>query len=324
MKKTIQAAVNLFLRPLDLAVDRRDLQWERDVLTALYESLRTWTGSKTSSPVACIVFSKDRALQLHALLSSYFEKVSSPPPVHILYQTSTAAHQKAYEDVMALLAGAQAVFVKQRSDRSFREDVLELLRSRQSEKVFFLMDDIVFTEDVDMDDFVKFSADEFIPTLRMGTNLSECFMLQKEQPQPQFLPCLSAEPDKIVWRWDQGIYDWGYPLSLDGHLFSTREITVMTHFIDFRAPNSYESNLQRFNGLFLPRSGVGYRKSKIVNIACNRVQTENDNICGDVHQDDLLEQWHKGFQMDYQRLYGFLNKSAHQDIAFDLVRRPGR
>ena len=321
MEKFIRKTVNLFLKPLGLALQQRDLQWEKDVLLALYESQRTWKKKNDRSPVECIMFSKDRALQLHALLSSYFEKISLPPPVHILYQTSTDAHQKAYDDVKALFASTHAGFIKQSSDFSFREDIIKLLRSIQAEKIFFLVDDVVFIEDVDMDDFAKFSTDEFVPTLRLGANLSECFTQQKQQPLPSFLPHLTADRDKVVWKWDQGAYDWGYPLSLDGHLFSTREISVMTDFIDFKAPNSYESNLQRFNWLFLPRLGIGYQKSKVVNVACNKVQTENDNICGDVHQDYLLEQWHRGFQMDYLKLYGFMNKSAHQNITFNLIKR---
>lgn len=321
MKKTIYSAIDFLLKPFDLAVQKCELQWERDALFALYESRIKWSGKTTISPVECIIFSKDRALQLHALLSSYFEKVSPPPSVHILYQSSTASHQKAYEDVIAMFTGDHTSFIRQKSDHSFREDIIHLLRSLQSEKIIFLVDDNLFIEDVDMEDFAKFSTDKFVSTLRMGVNLSECFPLQRKQPQPEFLPYLLKEPDKIVWRWDQSTYDWGYPLSLDGHLFSTREITVMTELISFNAPNSYESNLQRFNWLFLSRLGVSYCKAKIVNVACNKVQSENNNICGNIHQDYLLEQWHKGFQMNYRQIYGFVNKSAHQNITFDLIER---
>lgn len=321
MKKSFYSAINFLLKPFDLAVQKSELQWERDALFALHESRIKWSEKTAISPVECIIFSKDRALQLHALLSSYFEKISSPPGVHILYQSSNISHQKAYEKVIALFTGDHTSFIRQKSDHSFREDILHLLGSLQSEKIIFLVDDNLFIEDVDMEDFAKFNTDKFVPSLRMGANLSECFPLQRMQPRPEFLPYLSEEPDKIVWRWDQGIYDWGYPLSLDGHLFSTREITAMTELISFKAPNSYESNLQRFRWLFLSRLGAGYCKSKIVNIACNKVQSENDNICGDIHQEYLLEQWHKGFQMDYRQLYGFINKSAHQNIKFDLIER---
>ncbi len=321
MREKIKAALNLLLRPIDWSLGRRDLEWERDAATALYESLDTWAERKFTHPLECIIFSKDRALQLHALLSSYHEKVLSPAPVHILYQASTPAHQKAYDDVKTLFSGADTVFIRQRSGESFRQDVLDLLQTLQSEKVFFLVDDILFIEEVDLSDFAMLNTDIFVPTLRMGENLTTCFTLQKDQPQPQFLSHGADGPDKIVWRWNQGVYDWNYPLSLDGHLFSLREMTVMTDCISFRAPNSYEANLQKFRWLYLNRLGVAYRKSKVVNLACNKVQTENDNLCGNVHQDVLLEQWHKGFQMDYRQLYGLANQSAHQNIAFSLVPR---
>ncbi|MBN2516808.1 MAG: hypothetical protein JXC33_12355 [Deltaproteobacteria bacterium] len=321
MEKKKYPIINVLLKPFELALQKKSLSWERDVLLALHESRIEWSEEKAAYPVECIIFSKDRALQLHALLTTYFQKVSPPPPVHILYQTSGISHQKAYEDVITLFAGDNTYFIKQKDDHSFREDLLHLLESLQSEKVFFLVDDDLFIEDVNMTDFANFDTDKFVPSLRMGLNLSECYTLQKEQPQPEFLPSPFNDPDKIVWRWDQGVYDWGYPLSVDGHLFSTREIIVLTKFISFNAPNSYESNLQDFCWLFSTRSGTGYRKSKIVNIACNKVQAENDNICGNVHQDYLLEQWHSGLQMDYRQLYGFVNKSAHQDITFDLIER---
>ena len=321
MREKIKAAANFLLKPLDLSLGQRDLAWARNAATALYESIGKWAEREFTHPVECIIFSKDRALQLHALLSSYYEKVLSPAPVHVLYQASTPAHQAAYDDVQALFSGKDAVFVRQRSEKSFRQDVLDLLKKLQSEKVFFLVDDILFTEDVDLADFAKFNTDLFVPSLRMGENLTTCFTLQKEQPKPQFLTHEAAGPDKMVWRWEQGVYDWNYPLSLDGHLFSRREISVMTDCIVFLAPNSYEANLQRFRWLYLNRLGVSYRKSKVVNVACNKVQTENDNLCGNVHQDVLLEQWHKGFQMDYRQLYGLTNRSAHQDAPFRLVCR---
>ena len=321
MRERIKAAANFLLKPLDLSIGRRDLAWERNAATALYESIGKWAEREFTHPVECIIFSKDRAFQLHALLSSYYEKIFSPAPVHVLYQASTPAHQAAYDDVQALFSGKDAVFVRQHDGGSFRRDVLDLLETLQSEKVFFLVDDMLFTEEVDLADFAKFNTDLFVPSLRMGENLSVCFTLQKAQPQPPFLRHEAAGPDKMVWRWEQGVYDWNYPLSLDGHLFSRREISVMTDCIVFLAPNSYEANLQRFRWLYLNRLGVSYRKSKVVNVACNKVQTENDNLCGNVHQDALLEQWQKGFQMDYRQLFGLVNQSAHQDVAFNLVPR---
>ncbi|MCK4297361.1 MAG: hypothetical protein KAX28_11995, partial [Candidatus Marinimicrobia bacterium] len=187
--------------------------------------------------------------------------------------------------------------------------------------IFFLVDDVVFIEDFDIKDFAKFDADKFVPTLRMGLNLKKCYTVQKEQPLPELISDIIKDKDKITWGWDQGVYDWFYPVSLDGHFFSTQEITAMIRLIDFSAPNRLEDQLQKFRRFFLFRMGVSYRKSKIVNIPCNKVQIENKNLCGNMHQDYLLEQWQKGFQMDYQRLYGVMNESAHQEIPFGFKKR---
>ena len=110
---------------------------------------------------------------------------------------------------------------------------------------------------------------------------------------------------------------------MDGHLFSTDEVALMARASSFVAPNSFELALQGFADLFVDRYGVGYAKSKIVNIPFNKVQTEIRNIAGGVHQDYLLERWEEGLQMDFRSLYGWVNESAHQGIALRLVRRCG-
>jgi len=103
--------------------------------------------------------------------------------------------------------------------------------------------------------------------------------------------------------------------------FPHKKLFAMTKLIHFSAPNTYEDQLQKFRRFFLFRMGVGYKKSKIVNIPCNKVQKENKNIYGNIHQDFLLEQWLKGYQMDYRSLYGFSNTSAHQEIPFEFIKR---
>jgi hypothetical protein len=319
MKKLICNIINTALKPFNLALQTKDVQWERDALAALYEALSQRIYPKSKYPAECIVFSKDRALQLHALLSSYYEKVTNPLPVHVLYHTTDIFHQKVYDEVIALFHGHQISFIKQNSKNTFRKDLITLLESLQANKVLFLVDDLIFIEDVNLEDFVKFDPDKFVPSLRLGQNLTYCYTLQKQQPLPEFSNIL--ENDKLFWKWKQGEYDWGYPLSVDGHLFSTQEITSIARLVSFNAPNTFEDGLQRFKRLFSIRAGVCYHKSKIVNIPCNKVQRENENICGNIHQDFLLEQWNKGLRLDYQRLYGVTNVSAHQEIAIELTQR---
>ena len=155
----------------------------------------------------------------------------------------------------------------------------------------------------------------------MGQNLTRCYVLQMPQPQPAFFPVGENSSDKIIWRWSDGTLDWNYPLSVDGHFFARREITAMASLLAFSAPNSFEDQLQIFKPLFERRYGVGYRTSRMVNIPCNRVQQEINNISGSMHPDELLSKWRDGYQIDYRKLYGINNESAHQELPLTLIRR---
>jgi len=316
----IHSGINFLLKPFGFILQESDQEWERETFAKLYESLIKEESQSCAHSAECIVFSKDRALQLHALLSSYREKVVSPAPLNILYDTSTPEHQRAYDEVMEIFSDKFS-FMKQSSNHSFQEDLIRLLDSVPAQKTFFLVDDVLFIDNFDMNGFTKFDTYKVVPSLRMGLNLRKCYPLQKEQPLPEFMTHAGGDEDKIFWIWERGLYDWSYPLSVDGHLFSTQEIKAMTKFIRFSAPNSYEDQLQKFRRFFLFRNGASYKKSKIVNIPCNKVQQENKNICGNTHQDFLLEQWLNGYQMDYRSLYGFPNISAHQEIVFEFIKR---
>ena len=321
MHKNKYFTINFVLKKFGLSLQKYEEKWERNAFLELYNSRIKHVPQASIHPAECIVFSKDRALQLHALISSYLEKVASPVPLYVLYQTTNSSHQKAYEDIIPLFSNHQISFTKQDSDNSFRSNLISLLNCVKSEKIFFLVDDVLFIEDFDTKDFVKFDTDKFVPTLRMGLNLNKCYTIQKDQPLPELIPNIVKDKDKITWQWDQGVYDWFYPISLDGHFFSTQEITTMIQLVDFSAPNTLEDQLQKFRRFFSFRMGVSYRKSKIVNVPCNKVQIENKNLCGDLHQEYLLEQWQKGFQMDFRSLYGFINESAHQEITFKFIKR---
>lgn len=321
MQKSIYPIINYVLKKFGLTLQKLEKMWELEAFAKLYESRIKHIPVSSRHSAECIVFSKDRALQLHALISSYLETVASPVPLHILYHTSTLLHRKAYDEVRELFSNNDISFTKQDSDDSFRANLISLLKSVHSEKIFFLVDDVVFIENFDIEDFVKFDTDKFVPTLRMGLKLTKCYTVKQEQPLPELMPDIIKDKDKIIWQWDQGVHDWSYPLSLDGHFFSTQEIATMIQLTEFSAPNTLEDQLQKFRRFFLFRKGIAYKKSRIVNIPCNKVQIENKNLYGDLHQDFLLEQWQQGYQIDFRSLYGFMNESAHQEITFRFIKR---
>ena len=296
---------------------------QEKAIRAFVQCKDRWKKLENPSGVEGIVFSKDRALQLHGLLSTLREKVFPAVPVHVLYLASSSAHQKAYDEVSEMFIKQNVRFIQQTNDHSFKQDLMEILFSLSCDTLFFLVDDIVITESLDLNDISKFDPDEFVPSLRMGQNLTRCYVQQSPQPLPNFLDHPIKENGKIVWQWDQGDLDWGYPLSVDGHFFARREMAAMASLISFSAPNSFEDRLQMFKPFFHTRCGIGYKKSRMVNIPMNRVQTEiNNNRSGNIHPDELLAKWQRGYQMDYKKFYGIVNESAHQELALPLTLRP--
>jgi len=323
MRKILCRLINWLIRPLQLtALRQKDfaaLQQTRLGITQVYlDRLRRDAAGLQDSGLACIVFSKDRALQLHALLGSMHELATPQVPVHVLFMASSEPHRQAYDEVRRLAAGRDVHFHPQQ--RLFRQELLALLESLDCATVFFLVDDLLFIEPVDLARLAAFDCRTHVPSLRLGLNLSRCYTLQAEQARPAAEP-VPGQPELISWRWEEGEHDWGYPLSVDGHLFDRREMAIMARHAMFSAPNSFEDALQAYRDLFVGRIGVCYRKSRLVNIPCNKVQVENRNLAGTIHPDLLLVQWQQGLQMDYRQLLGVANESAHQEIPLRFTPR---
>jgi hypothetical protein len=265
-----------------------------------------------------VVFSKDRPLQLHALLASYAELVRDAPPLHVLYRASSEAYRDAYEEV---LGDSPARLGRVVAECRFRDDLLALLDAVAAPRTFFLVDDIVFVRETDLASLLALDPARFVPTLRLAPHLRRSYTVDRDQPLPPFREGVLAAPDLRCWRWKDGELDWGYPLSVDGNVFSTGEVRWMAHHAAFTAPNSFEVGLQRFERAFRPRLGVCHAASRILNVPCNRVQCEIDNLHGELDPAQLLEVWKSGRRLDHRRLYGIENVSAHQDVELNFVPR---
>lgn len=309
--------INVALAKLNLIIIKKDSHIPDELISVYTVPCK----NNNKYPAECIIFSMDRAIQLHALLSSYFEKVNPPVPLHVLYRTSSVAHQNAYDTVFSLFDKNYVSAVHQKNKESFKPQLIEILETTKAENVFFLVDDIVFIENIDMLDFTKFDTRNTVVSLRMGANLNRAYTVQKNQKLPPFIQDGIQDKDKLCWIWKWGELDWAYPLSLDGNLFLTREIIVLAKNTKFNSPNTFEGNLQKYIDYFKHRYGVCYKKSKIMNIPLNRVQEDYDNVHGKIHQDYLLDLWDNRMQIDYRKLYGFVNESAHQEIEISYVER---
>lgn len=301
------------------ALDR--FEWESNAFYSLLKARIVSDANNADQSCECIIFSMDRAMQLHACIGSLLENIKPSIPICVLYHATTENHLVAYDEVKKIYKDQNIRYVQQINKDSFRGDLINILEMVLSMRLFFLVDDIIFTNFVNLEKVLNFKNRRYVPSLRMGMNLNYCYTMNEKQGLPTITKVCHDGVEYIEWKWSDGKLDWNYPLSVDGHIFNKLDILNIAKNINYSAPNSFEAELQNYRKVFLCQYGVSYKTSRIVNIPCNKVQTENSNICGEVHQDELLDLWNKGLQIDYRKLKKYRNTSAHQEIVFDFIGR---
>ncbi len=262
--------------------------------------------------IACIVFSKDRALQLHALLYSYFNRVANPAPVYVIYTASSQAHQKSYDELVDIFSGQTSPvhFIGEMS--SFKQTLLSVLGYLQCRSVMFLVDDLIFIRDVDFAIASVADPTEVIVSLRHSPHLRRSYTADVPQRPPVFRESLLSS-NLIEFNWFEQGNEWSDPWSVDGQVLSLAEVRVISRVSNFGAPNSYENCLKTFNDIVANRKGLCFRESIILNLPINRVQTEIANLSGNVSVDVLLEHWNRGLALDTSMFDEHIPISPHEE-----------
>lgn len=277
----------------------------------------------TSNTCVGIVFSKDRALQLHALLSSYFEYVKNPAPLYILYTCSHERHSSSYAELQSLFHGQEVAFIK---ESAFKPDLEGLLKTIDTNNLFFMTDDGLFIDSFDMQEVSAFNPVRLIPSLIKGLDLTYCYIQDRKQNLPPFIqvPEISLPTHMKYWEWNnaESFSDWAYPLSLDVTFYDKKEIESLIKNTTYKGPNSLETALHnQYSPIFLKRKGVCYAKAKYVNIVCNIVNTEHKNRNTGIHStDDLVKKWEEGFRIQYELFFGKQCTEVEQS-SFNFIKR---
>ena len=263
-----------------------------------------------------IVFSKDRPMQLELFIRSFNRYVKNFDEyiINILYTYSNNDFKKGYNKLINMEC-TNVNFIK---ENNFKSDLINLVDESADFTVFFV-DDVVFKNnfnfyDNQMDMF-KNDNEILCRSLRLHPNLTYCYPMKlKINKRPNFL-----ENNIFYWKGEQGPY--GYPMSVDGNIFRTKEILRFVRGLDYKNPNSFEG-IMATNNLNLSKM-VCYNKSVIVNNPCNIVQTNNPNIHGNVNADKLNNKFLEGCIISLDNFNGIENISCHQEIEINFENEKG-
>lgn len=265
--------------------------------------------------INAIVFSKDRPSQLHLLIESINKNAPFMFNLNVLYTYSNQEFEKGYE-VLKDICKTKLWNVNFIKESNFKEDLIDLVKSDYKYTTFFTDDDVLFGE-IDYETIEKslLNEDIFCFSLRLGKNTTHCYT---ENQNNQIV--LSGEKDNyIFWDWQKSWYDFGYPLSVDGHIFRTKEILKLSKPLNFQNPNTYEASLQIYDSF--PRIMMaGYKDgSKLVGVPVNVVQNVFKNRKGEsfnVSTKDLNDKFISGQFIDLKKMDFSNVVGAHQEIEY--------
>jgi hypothetical protein len=255
-----------------------------------------------------IIFSKDRACQLELLLRSMklFFMESSLCNVSILYKYSSDIFKKGYEKTKALYPEFKYILEE---NGGFKRQMLELINEKCWCTMFFV-DDIVFKDYffIRSPELKVFLNDKSIAclSLRMCHRINYCYTEKRETPPPII-------SDSNTWKWVGLPGDWGYPNSLDSNIFRTSEIMHLMRTMDYCNPNTLEGTWANHPPYDQPYM-ICFKESKIVNNPINKVQTANNNHCGNISAFEVNMAYLKGNCIRLEPFIGIRNISAHQEL----------
>lgn len=276
-----------------------------------------------TASVDVVIFSYHRPAQLYALCESLQQHVvSGCGLVSVIYRADTDDYRAAYEVVRADFP--DFVFLPQGNDphADFKPLTLQATFGSPSEYVVFAVDDIIVKDTLDFAQCVqalqKTNAYGFY--LRLGANLTECYMLSCPQPLPRLQ---QLTPSIIAWQLSRGKYDWGYPNTVDMTIYRKAAIKQALFNLPYAGPNQLEGNWAQMGVANQYAIGLCYIQSKIVNIPCNRVQEVygGNRFMHSSTTQELLDLFLSGKKIAIEDFAQVNNTAAHAEYPFRFIDR---
>lgn len=260
-----------------------------------------------------IVFSKDRACQLEAFLSScehHFPDIKDCN-VSIIYRFTTAEYGQGYDICKQAHAGYKWVLEQ---PGQFKACVMSAIDARRAFTVFFV-DDQIWTaplskKDTELKNF-GVTGQQICLSLRLHPGLTYAYAMNAQMRPPKF-------HHKNLWQWAAAMGDFAYPMSLDGHIFKTRMVLPALEEFNFKNPNQLEGSWAKrpFPGKYLMGC---YDTARVINIPFNKVNEECNNRSMSRSAEELNQRYLTGGRVDWMQLKGYVGNAVHVEMELPVI-----
>jgi len=289
-------------------------------LASVYPPLIDFPAPQKAEEKADIVlFSCDRPMQLFACLESIRRYISGYEEISVLCRASDERFRAGYEQVALEFPHVRFLFQGKDHKKDFKPLLLKALFESSSEYILFGTDDDLAKDYVDlkmcMEAMAKTGAYGFY--LRLGSHISYCYQLSREQPQPA-----SIDLGKGIYAWSlhAGNSDWDFPHTLDMTLYRKSRLKAAFESMRYKTPNSLEFSWAKEFGQD-SEIGLYFDRSKILNIPLNVVGRTGNPHMNYLTAPELLAKFEQGLKIDIAPLFRIENSSPHFEYYPQFVSR---
>lgn len=266
-----------------------------------------------------IVLSKDRPAQAHLCLESLQKNDNGLfNNISLLYTYSDPIYKRGYDELAKVFP--KVSFVDQ---INYYEDIQNLVNLDYYLTSFFTDDDIMYERLPRLRNYIFAMFEDYEDilaclSLRLGMNT----VIQDPYIQSTTVPPTSGfhgkENHTVFWRWQDcpPYMNFGYPMSVDGHIFKTNEIKKILEECKFNNPNQQEIAMSA-KANELKNLMACFYKSVVVNTPINRVQDTCMNRAGEAHgqtPESMIAKYLEGYKLDLNSLNGIDIVGCHQEI----------
>jgi predicted SAM-dependent methyltransferase/glycosyltransferase involved in cell wall biosynthesis len=278
-----------------------------EILTEIKEII-----AQSPKELNTIIFSKNRACQLDALLRSidyHWKDWKRSTKITVIWTYKEEKYLEGYKKL--IVEHPEINFINQK-DKDFKSTLISTI-DPTSLYSMFLVDDMMFINSFSLDlpevKAFKNNPEALCLSLRMHPNIRYCYMLS--------IPLIPPEFSNGAWKWKGLPGDWGYVKSVDSHLFRTNDIIQAITNEHYTHPNDLEEALIR--GIQDKPYAYCFQQSKTVNIPSNSVGNNMTNRRGNISEDFLNDQYLKGLKINITPFTGMLTKSCHMELEYSWV-----
>ena len=274
-----------------------------------------------------IIFSKDRALQLDALLRAllHFGRDIEITDTYVLYTTSSELHQRQYETIVSDYFDKRCISFAREQD--FRKDMLSLLQHYQF-AAFWVDNNIVvrYFSFLDIIQALNKERDALGFSLRLGKNMTSCYPLNCDQPLPTF-----EEHDSgiLKFRWIDAKGDFNLSLEVSSSVYRISEISPLLSDLSFYNPATMECAMALNRGRFCeknpyllcPVNSISF--SNPINKPPDSYPVNRSPTYEGYSPVQLARIFDTGIRIDISRYSDFVHGACHQEVQLPLTLGAG-